>query len=62
MSKQRPDNRPVTRRYVLRVVGRARDEIISAILHATPPDAMAESTVEATPAEYAAKAMAESKL
>lgn len=31
--RHRADNRPVTRRYVLRVVTRARDEILAALIH-----------------------------
>lgn len=31
--RHRAENRPVTRRYVMRVVNRARDEILSAIIH-----------------------------
>jgi len=35
--RQRSEGRPVTRRYVLRVVQRARDDILSAIVHAERP-------------------------
>ncbi len=35
--KHRADNQPVTRRYVRSVVQRARDEILSAVMHQPQP-------------------------
>lgn len=49
MSRKHPHragNQPVTRRYVAGVVRRARDEIISAIIHSEPEPLVSWSTGE----------------
>lgn len=52
--RQRADNRPVTRRYVARVVQRARDDIISAVVHGSPtPEAIVHRTVKLADVEAA---------